>query len=306
MLISALYFTLMLHVLDSRQFSRSDLEDLFVEASRMEEHPGTPLSGKLLATLFYEPSTRTRLSFEAAMMRLGGNVLTTENAREFSSAIKGETVEDTVRVVGGYADAIVLRHFEAGAAERAAAVSPVPIINAGDGAGQHPTQALLDLYTIHRELGRVDGLTITLAGDLKYGRTARSLSYLLGKFTGVCLRFVSPPELRMETDITEYLSASGISFEETDALSPDTDVLYQTRIQKERLAKGEDAEALAGKYVVTREFADRMPEQAIIMHPLPRVDEIQPETDASPRAAYFRQARYGLLVRMALLKRILA
>lgn len=296
-----------MHVIEAQQFDRAELERLFEIADRCESDTTKPLQGKILASLFYEPSTRTRLSFESAMMRLGGNVITTENAKEFSSAIKGETLEDSIRVVSGYADVIVLRHFEIGTAERAATVSRVPVINAGDGAGQHPTQALLDLYTLKRELGRIDGVRIAMAGDLKNGRTVRSLCYLLGKYGGIHIDLVSPAELKIGDDIKEYLKRRDISFtehEHFEAVLPTIDALYQTRIQKERFLTEEDYFRFKGRYVLTRANTESMKQGAIILHPLPRVDEISPELDDLPKAAYFRQAQYGVLVRMALLKEL--
>ena len=252
-------------------------------------------------------STRTRFSFESAMLRLGGSVITTENAKEFSSVSKGETLEDSIRIVNTYVDIIVLRHDEEGASKRASLVSQVPIINAGDGTGQHPTQALLDLYTIQRELGKIDGIHIAFVGDLKHGRTIRSLSYLLGNFNNITIDFVSPEGLRVGDDIKLYLTEHGVTFHETedlDALKEKIDVLYQTRIQKERFTSTEEYQKFKGCYQINREFADSMKTQSIIMHPLPRVDEILPEVDASPHAVYFKQAHYGLLIRMALLKHL--
>ncbi len=268
------------------------------------------LAGRIMATLFYEPSTRTRLSFEAAMMRLGGQVITTENAREFSSVAKGETLEDTVRVVGCYADVLVIRHYESGAARRAAAYSPVPIINAGDGPGQHPTQALLDLFTIQAELGHIDGLRVAMVGDLAYGRTVRSLCYLLALYQDIELIFVAPPPVAMREDIKDHLRGRGVPFrEEQDlrAVLPNCDVVYQTRIQKERFAdRPGDYDAVRGIYIIDQEAMSLLPRDAIVMHPLPRVDEIQPEVDDDRRAAYFRQVANGVFVRMALLKSLLA
>ena len=298
------------HVVEAGQFDRAALERLFAEADRMRELPlqSTPLRGRLLATIFYEPSTRTRLSFESAMHRLGGGVLSTENAREFSSAIKGESVEDTVRIVAGYADAIVLRHHEQGAAHRAAAVSPVPILNAGDGPGEHPTQALLDLYTIGHELGRIDGLRVALVGDLRFGRTARSLARLFRLTTGCELVFVSPAAVPMGDDVRAELDAAGVSYrDEVDlaAVLPDVDVVYQTRIQRERFATQEEYDASHGVYVIDRAALDRLNPEAVLLHPLPRVDEISPEVDADPRAAYFRQAHNGVFIRMALLQMVI-
>src|SRR5207249_5468630 len=195
------------HIVESQQFSRALLEDLFVLADDMKSQPHRfvgRLAGQVMAALFYEPSTRTRLSFEAAMLRLGGRTMGTDNAREFSSAAKGETLEDTIRIVSGYADLIVLRHNEEGAARRAAAVSEIPVINAGDGKGQHPTQALLDVYTIKDELGRLDGVSVAMVGDLANGRTARSLAYLLSKFRDVTVWFVAPPQVAMGDDIKAH------------------------------------------------------------------------------------------------------
>jgi aspartate carbamoyltransferase catalytic subunit len=262
------------------------------------------LQGRILATVFYEPSTRTRFSFEAAMYRLGGQVLSAENATRASSAAKGESLEDAIRVIGGYSDGIVLRHPEIGAAERAAIVGQVPVINAGDGPGHHPTQALLDLYTIKRELGRLDHLRIGVAGDLRNGRTVRSLALLLSRFPGNELVLISPPGLRMGEDVTGSLEQSQQAVHETDDFAgaiPALDVLYQTRIQAERFDSPEEYERYRGVYVVTAEVMRRLPEHAIVMHPLPRVGEIDPLIDADPRAAYFRQARNGLWVRMAVL-----
>ena len=267
------------------------------------------LNRRIMATLFYEPSTRTRLSFEAAMYRLGGEVITTESAREFSSAAKGETLEDTIRIVEGYADVIVLRHYESGSARRAADAASVPIINAGDGPGQHPTQALLDVYTIQKEIGRLDGIHVALVGDLANGRTARSLAYLLTKYEDVKLYFVAPEMVRMRDDIKGYLTEHGVVFEEEDDLMSvmsKVDVVYQTRIQRERFGdRIEDYERARGKYIIDVETMSALSENAIVMHPLPRVDEIDPAVDTDPRAAYFRQAHNGVFIRMALLQMVL-
>lgn len=298
----------MMHIIDTTSFDRAALETLFEKTDRMRTNPGTPLTGKMLATLFYEPSTRTRLSFEAAMLRLGGQVITTENAKEFSSAAKGETIEDTVRVVGAYADVLVIRHPEEGTLARAAAVSPVPVINAGDGAGQHPTQSLLDLYTIHTEAGGIDGKTIAILGDLRYGRAARSLANLLAEYPGVRLILAAPEGLAMKEDVKNHLTEKGIAYEETadlvHALSV-ADVVYQTRIQKERFSDEAEYLRFKGSFNITPELVAHMKSDAIIMHPLPRVDEISPAVDALPQARYFTQAHYGLSVRMALLTSVL-
>jgi len=301
------------HIVEAQQFDRATLVDIFDQAASME--PVARSGGcacypnAIMATLFYEPSTRTRFSFETAMHRLGGRVISTENAAEFSSVSKGETLEDTVRILNGYADVIVLRHYEVGAALRASRVSRVPIINAGDGVGQHPTQALLDLYTIQKEIGHIDGLRIAMVGDLAQGRTVRSLAYLLGKFQDVRMWFVAPPPLRMKDDILTYLGQHGVSYTEEssmEAVLPLVDVVYQTRIQKERFGdRIADYEQCRGMYVINRDSLQLMAPAAIVMHPLPRVNEIAPEVDADPRAAYFRQAENGLYVRMALLSLVL-
>ncbi len=295
------------HLLETQQFDRAALKDLFDLTSKMENYRDDSLHGRILATLFFEPSTRTRLSFESAMMRLGGQVITAENANEMSSAVKGETIEDTIKVVNHYADAIIIRHPETGMAERAAAVSKVAIINAGDGAGQHPTQALLDLYTIEREFGKVDGIHVAMVGDMRYYRSARSLSYLLGKYDNVTITGVSLPELSMSDELKEYLKERGVTYNETDSLADamkEADVVYQTRIQKERLSE-EAYQRSKGHYVIDRTMADSMKQRAIIIHPLPRVGEITPEVDDSPHAVYFRQVGYGVMIRMALLKLLL-
>ena len=302
----------MRHVIESQQFSRSALEELFARSEEIKREPHRfigRLAGQVMAALFYEPSTRTRLSFEAAMLRLGGQTMGTDNAREFSSAAKGETLEDTIRIVSGYADVIVLRHNEEGAAKRAAAVSSVPIINAGDGPGQHPTQALLDLYTIRDELSRIDGVRVAMVGDLANGRTVRSLTYLLSKFKDVKIWFVAPPQVAMRDDLKAHLDEHHVPWIETEDLEsvlPEVDVVYQTRIQKERFADPHAYNAVKGIYRIDRASLALMRKYAILMHPLPRVDEISPEVDDDPRAAYFRQARNGLQVRMALLDRLLS
>lgn len=292
------------HLTNPAALDRPLIEQLLARAAAIEAGSVAPdrLRGRLLATIFYEPSTRTRFSFEAAMQRLGGQVLSAESAGKASSAAKGESLEDAVRVISGYADAIALRHPEIGSAERAAAVANIPVINAGDGAGHHPTQALLDLYTIYKELGRLDHLRVGLAGDLRYGRTVRSLVILLSRFPGNELVLISPPGLRLGADIVSSLD--GTRAEETSDLGgavASLDVLYQTRIQAERFESVEGSERYRGVYVVTPEVMRRLPEHAILMHPLPRVGEIEPEVDADPRAAYFRQARNGLWTRMAVL-----
>jgi aspartate carbamoyltransferase catalytic subunit len=268
-----------------------------------------PLRGRILATLFFEPSTRTRFSFEAAMQKLGGGVLSAEDARDNSSATKGESIGDTIRVVSGYADVIAIRHYEAGTAEEAARNSPVPIINAGDGVGEHPTQALADMYTIKKELGWLSGLRVVLVGDLLNGRTIHSLLPLLCLYKDVTIDLISPSQLRLPQQYREYLTKKGIPFREGDTLEgviEQADVAYITRVQKERFASQEEYDAVRDAYVINAETANRMKPQAIIMHALPRVNEIAPDVDDNARAAYFRQAKNGLYIRMALLKYLLS
>jgi aspartate carbamoyltransferase catalytic subunit len=297
------------HVVEAQDFNRGMLEELFSTARVMEkvvEDGGSKLlDGCIMASLFYEESTRTRFSFETAMLRLGGSVISTENARQFSSVSKGETLEDTIRIMNGYADVIVMRHYESGAARRAADISRVPIVNAGDGTGQHPTQAFLDLYTIEKELGGIDNLTIAVVGDLANGRTVRSLCYLLAKYRNVRVYMVAPEVVRMREDIKDYLSRHDVRWTEESDLREvvgEVDVLYQTRIQKERFGdRSEEYLSARGVYVVDRELLKTLRKNAIVMHPLPRVDEITVDVDGDPRAAYFRQAQNGVFIRMALL-----
>lgn len=299
------------HVLSTVQFSDPViLQRLFDLALEMEKNIKTGklfpvLTGKVMATLFYEPSTRTRFSFESAMNRLGGKVIATESAGQFSSATKGETLEDTIRIIAGYSDLIVIRHPEEGSAARAALVSPVPVINAGDGAGEHPTQALLDMYTIWREKGRVDNLNVVLMGDLLYGRTVHSLLTLLSHEKNIRIQLVSPHALGLPEKYKKVLREHRVAFEELPTLPEDlshVDVLYMTRVQKERFSTLDEYARVKDCCVVDGDVMARLPEKAIVMHPLPRVGEITPDVDSDPRAAYFRQATNGLYVRMALLE----
>ena len=299
----------MQHLVETQQFDRESLKRLFELASELEGKRDESQKGKILASLFFAASTRTRLSFESAMHRLGGSVITVESGDSSSSA-KGETIEDSIKVISQYADAIVMRHGEVGAAERAAAVSKGPIINAGDGnMGQHPTQALLDLYTIQRELKREDGINIVFIGNLRYYRSARSLSYLLSKYKDINVTFISSPELNMGDDVKAHLKENNVPFTETEDMVSGikgADVVYQTRIAKEWIPDPKEYEAQRGRYIITRDVADHMKDGAIIIHPLPRVGEIEEAVDASPHAVYFRQVGYGLIVRMALLKTMLS
>jgi len=298
------------HLVESQQFSKEVLFDLFNNADNLRNNGSNKMNGKILTTLFYEPSTRTRLSFESAMLKLGGSVIGTENAREFSSVSKGESLEDSIRVISKYCDCIVMRHNEEGAALRASMVSTVPIINAGDGKGQHPTQALLDTYTIHKELGRLDDFKIALVGDLASGRTIRSLCYLLGKFDNVETIFVSPENLRMKEDIKDYLHKHNVNFSEEGCLNkvlPEMDVVYMTRIQKERM-DAKNYERAKGKYIINKSNFNLVRENSIIMHPLPHVEEIDLPIEIEKndrRVAYFRQVENGLYVRMALLEKMI-
>lgn len=298
-------------ILSVSQFTRDDLEYIFgvAEAMRtMVAHIGTfdLLKGKILANLFYEPSTRTSSSFLAAMERLGGSVIPINEVR-YSSVSKGESLPDTVRTLECYADVIVLRHPETGSAAIAAAAARKPIINAGDGIGEHPTQALLDLFTIREELGTIDGLTVTMLGDLKYGRTVHSLAKLLSLFR-VKIHYVSPEILKMPAELVAQLRAKGLPQAEFNTLDPvlaESDVLYVTRVQKERFENLDEYESVKGAYVITPDTLSAAKTKMALMHPLPRVGEISPEVDADPRAAYFRQMEYGLYVRMALLAMVL-
>ena len=297
------------HVIEAQQFTLPLIHELFQTADQMEkilERGGTlDYQNKIMASLFYAPSTRTRFSFESAMYRLGGKVISTEQAHLFSSVIGGETLEDTIRVVSNFCDVIVLRHTEVGAAKRASLVSSVPVINAGDGkGGQHPTQALLDLYTIYKELGYIDGLKIAFVGDLEQGRTVRSLAYLLGKFERVMLYFIAPDFLQIREDIQNYLTRHNVWFTLENDLSKvisEVDVIYITRIEKERFAdKADIYDETVKKYFIDKDVISKMKQKSIIMHPLPRLNEIATDVDLDPRAAYFKQARNGLLIRMAL------
>jgi aspartate carbamoyltransferase catalytic subunit len=294
-------------IIRADQFTLEEIALIMETAARFEsvmraEGRLLNMAGKVLATLFYEPSTRTRLSFETAMLRLGGQVLSVAEAKTSSSAAKGETLFDTGKMIEGYADVAVIRHPVTGSAQELADGAAIPVLNGGDGAGQHPTQALLDLYTIRKEKGGVEGLTITLAGDLKNGRTVHSLSQLLANF-GVRFNFVAPDALAMP-EITSGLRGRGIEVRETSDLAAalvESDVLYMTRIQKERFADPAEYEPLKGAYVLDAALVNRAKPGMIILHPLPRVDEIKKEVDNLPGAAYFRQAANGVPVRMALL-----
>lgn len=293
------------HIISMKDFSRDEIDIILKRAQDFEPvargKKSSLLSGKILATLFYEPSTRTRLSFETAMKRLGGEVIDMGTI-ESSSVAKGETLADTIRVIGNYADAIVLRHPREGAARMAAEYSRVPVLNAGDGAGHHPTQTLLDLYTIRRE-SSLSKLRIALVGDLKYGRTVHSLAYALSLYQAD-MTLVSPKQLQMPDVIKKDLKKQGASIGETTKIEDvlgDIDVLYVTRIQKERFPDPAEYQKVAGIYRVTEELLEKAPDNLIVMHPMPRVDEIDPAVDKTRFARYFEQSFYGVPVRMALL-----
>jgi aspartate carbamoyltransferase catalytic subunit len=293
------------HIISIKDFSKEEIDYVLKKSKEMEdllanEKTSNLMKNKILATLFFEPSTRTRMSFEAAMKKLGGMTIGFDNA-EVSSEVKGESVADTVKVASGYSDVIVIRHPYEGSARLASENSDVPVINGGDGSNQHPTQTLLDLYTIKREFKKIDGLNICLVGDLKYGRTVHSLTNALENYD-VELTFVSPQELRMPRNVIKELEAKKIKVKELSKLNPkDVDVIYATRIQKERFPDLQEFERVKDAFVLNNEAIEGIKEKAIIMHPLPRVTEIASEIDKTPYARYFEQAKNGVPVRMALL-----
>jgi aspartate carbamoyltransferase catalytic subunit len=297
-------------ILSVKQFSRADLEYVFGVAHEMRgmvERIGTfdLLKGKILANLFYEPSTRTSSSFTAAMERLGGSVIPISEVK-YSSVSKGESLPDTIRTLECYADVIVLRHPETGSAAIAAKAAKKPVINAGDGVGEHPTQALLDAFTIREELGRLENLNVTMLGDLKYGRTVHSLARLLSTFTNIKLNYVSPDILKMPKEVMDEVGKiPQAEFSSLEKVLPETDVLYVTRVQKERFEDAADYDKVKDAYVIDPSIMKSAKKDMIVMHPLPRVGEISPDFDDDPRAAYFRQMEYGLYVRMALLAMVL-
>ncbi len=298
------------HMMNPLDFSVEELENLFDLAGEIErdmEGYSHKCDGKILATCFYEPSTRTRLSFETAMLRLGGKVMGFADANS-SSAAKGESVADTIRVISCFADICAMRHPKEGAPMVAASRSTIPVINAGDGGHQHPTQTLTDLLTIRSLYGKLSGFTIGLCGDLKFGRTVHSLINALSRYEGIRFIFISPKELRVPDYITEMLTQKGIPYEEViklEDIMPQLDFLYMTRVQKERFFNEEDYVRLKNFYILDKEKMALAKEKMFILHPLPRVNEISVEIDDDPRAAYFRQVQYGLYVRMALILTLL-
>jgi len=298
-------------ILSAKQFNRGDIEFVLKTAQKFEkfalkEKRSDILAGKVLGSLFYEPSTRTRFSFETAMKRLGGDVVTAVGA-EFSSISKGETLEDTGRVISSYADVIVMRHPHVGSTAQLADGATVPVLNAGDGTGEHPTQGFLDLFTIQKECGKIDGLTVAFVGDLKRYRAVHSLAEMLTHFN-VSFVFVSPPEMKMDSAFIFKLKEKGIAFRETtrmeDALAV-ADVVYMTRIPKEYFSDPAEYEKFKGVYVLQRSMIENNKPNAVIMHPLPRIDEITRDVDTLPGAAYFRQTQNGVTVRMTLLSLVL-
>lgn len=309
-------------VISVEQFNRHDLDQLFEVTARMKRIKETNgstdiLRGRILANLFYEASTRTDASFSIAMKRLGGEVHNIVGV-QFSSVSKGETLADTVRVLSGYTDVLVLRHPQMGAAAEAARAihterkkvggGPVPLINAGDGVGEHPTQALLDMYTILQKRGRFEGLTIAMVGDLKHGRTVHSLARLLSLYKNIRLILIAPPSLQMPNELVALLKTRGLEIQEAqsiEAVAREADVWYITRVQKERFENEAAYSAVQGSYSVTLETVNRMKPDTIIMHPLPRVGEIAEEVDSLPQAVYFEQAANGMFVRMAILAGVL-
>ncbi len=307
----------MRHILEAQQFDKRSITEVFREAELMEAvvraGGSQELRGKIMGALFYTVSTRTRLSFEAAMLRLGGQVISTEHPEIFSDTALGGSLEDTVRMINSYADVVVLRHPAEGSALRAAAVSEVPVINAGDGGGQHPTQALLDLYTISRAQDGIDGAAVVVMGDLANSRTARSLCYFLGKYSGIRLWLVAPKSRAIRRDIVEYLERHRVRFAEIHGPGPELDealrlahVIYQTDLPPSEAAPAASPEPPREAFAINGDVVARMRESAIIMHPFPRDAAIAREVDSDRRALYFQQIQNGLYVRMALLRMLLA
>ena len=300
----------MRHLMSPLDFSVEELDDLLDLASDIEKNPDKykeACKGKKIATLFYEPSTRTRLSFEAAMINLGGSVLGFSSA-DSSSASKGESVSDTIRIISCYADICAMRHPKEGAPLVAASKSSIPVINAGDGGHQHPTQTLTDLMTIRSLKGRLNNLTIGLCGDLKFGRTVHSLINALLRYENISFVLISPPELRVPEYIRENLTKAGAPFKEVTKLEDvmsDLDILYMTRVQKERFFNEEDYIRMKDSYILDKRKMELAKDDMLVLHPLPRVNEISVEVDDDPRAVYFKQVQYGVYVRMALILTLL-
>ncbi len=297
----------MKHVLSSEQYTREELEEIFELTQKIKDNPkdyAHKLDDKIIAVIFYEPSTRTRLSFETAALKLGAKIITTENAGEFSSAAKGETIQDTVKVIAGYADALVIRHKSETSAIDAASVEKLPILNGGAGKGEHPTQALLDLYTIKNKKGKIDGAKVAILGDLLHGRTIHSLIRLLSLYDNIEIYGLSKEAFALPQEYIDMLKERGIEYKKCnsfDELPRDLDVIYHTRIQAERFEGDFGKE----EYIIDKKVLDTFSDHTILMHPLPRVIEIATDVDDDPRACYFEQAHNGLYVRMALLLQVL-
>ncbi len=298
----------MKNIISARQFKKEDVEKILATAEKMEQECKSNkvqklLTDKIVACIFFEPSTRTRLSFETAALKLGAQVISAENATANSSSYKGESIEDTTRMLCAYADVIVMRHPKEGILENASKVATKPLINAGDGANQHPSQGLLDLYTIKKEHGRLTNLNIGFGGDLLNSRTLKSLVPFLRFYEGNKFYFISPKELKLPKEFIQELKDANVEFKEMQSLEealPDLDVLYMTRVQKERFANLADYEKVKDLFILKKSHLKNLKNNAIIMHPLPKINEIELEVDADPRADYFRQAQNGLYVRMAL------
>ena len=299
------------HICVSQQFDKDFITELFTLTDYMRDNKeiiSKILDNKVVALLFYEPSTRTRFSFESAINRLGGKCITTENAAQFSSAIKGETLSDTIEMINNYADIVIIRHTDDNMCYDVLSHTKIPFINAGSGKTQHPTQALLDIYTIYKELNRLNNLKICICGDLLRGRTCDSLVYLLSKYENNKFYFVSPDNSRIKDDLREYLNENNIEYIETDDMDSvlsEVDVFYMTRIQKERFENEEEYKVARGRFILNKNNIQIMKDNSIIMHPLPRVDEITIDVDNDKRAKYFIQSQNGVYVRMALLKMLI-
>jgi len=295
------------HVLSAEQFTKEELDEIFKLATKIKKNPkkyANKLNGKVVAVMFFEPSTRTRLSFQTAALRLGAKVIATENAADNSSSKKGETIEDTVRILQGYADAIVMRHVKEDAATRAASVAKVPILNAGAGKGEHPTQSLLDMYTIKEKRGNLDGVKVAILGDLVYGRTIHSLLKLLSLYENVEVYGLSKEAFALPQEYIDMLKLHNIEYKickDFDDIPTDVDVLYHTRIQSERFEGDFGKE----EFIINKEVLDKFSKDTIVLHPLPRVNEISTDIDDDPRAMFFEQAHNGLYIRMALLLKAL-
>ena len=297
----------MKHVISCEQYTKEELEGVYELADKIMKDPAKyskELDGKIIATLFYEPSTRTRLSFESAIQRVGAKLISTENAKEVSSAVKGETLKDTLQIIEGYAYAIVLRHSDNDSSEVAASIAKVPIINAGAGKAEHPTQALLDMYTIKSEKGKIDGLKICISGDLKYGRTTHSLVKLLSLYNNITVYGVSREFFKLPQKYIDYMKERNVKYvpclEFTD-LPKDIDIIYHTRTQLERI---EDKNVEIKELIINKEVLDTFSKDTLIMHPLPRVNEICTDVDSDPRILFFKQAHNGIPIRMAVLLQV--